>query len=137
MSQGDPKLILTVDGSALQFTGGVALMDRGLENLALISLFTGPGWVGNQLIGTAIGSDFEEAADQPITRQSLNRVRDAAILALDSQLFGSVEVVVANPTGHRLIVTIRIERAGATLELSREGGAWACQTTQPAYRGVN
>lgn len=137
MSQGDPKLILTADGSTLQFTGGAPLMDRGLENLALISLFTRPDWVGNKLMKAQIGSDFEEAANQPITRQSLNRVRDAAVLALDSPLFGNVEVTATNPTGHRLSVAILIERIGATLELSREGGAWRYQTIQPAYRGIN
>ena len=112
-------------------------MDRGLENMALISLFTKPDWVGNQLIVSAIGSDFEEAADQPITRQSLDRVREAATRALDSPLFGDVTVTVLNPTGHRLNVNILIERIGATLELSREGGVWYYQSTQPAHRGIN
>lgn len=133
MTQGDPKLILTADGSRLQFTGGRPLMDQGLENLAFISLFTRPGWVGNQLIKSPIGSDFEEAADQPITRQSLNRVRDAAVRALDSPLFGGVIVEVLNPAGHRLNVNVLIRRTGAALQLSREGGAWFYQTTDPAY----
>lgn len=137
MTQGDPKLILTANGSRLQFTGGRPLMDRGLENLALISLFTAPGWVGNLLIKTPIGSDFEEAADQPITRRSINRVRDAAIKALDSPLFGTVTVDVRNPNGSRLDVKILIQRTGAALELSREGGVWFYQTTAPAHRGIN
>lgn len=137
MMQGDPKLILTADGSSLQFTGGQPLMDQGLENLALISLFTRPGWVGNQLIKSEIGSDFEEAVDQPITRQSLERVRDAAVKAMDSKLFGSVAVEVTNPTGHRINVIIRIDRTGAALELSREGGVWYYQSLEPAHRGIN
>ena len=137
MIQGDPKLILTADGSALQFTGGRPLTDRGLENLALISLFTRPGWVGNQIVKTPIGSDFEEAASQPITRRSINQVRDAAIKALDDPLFGTVRVEVRNPNGYRLNVDILIQRTGATLQLSREGGVWFYQTTEPAYRGIN
>lgn len=136
MTQGDPRLILTANGSTLQFVGGQPLMDRGLENMALISLFTGPGWCGNQLIPTPIGSTFEYECDQPITRQQLNRIRNAAEIALDSPLFGGVTATVRNPTGHRLEITILIRRTGAALQLSKEGGAWGYQTIEPAYRGI-
>ena len=137
MTQGDPKLILTADGSTLQFTGGRPLMDRGLENLALISLFTGPGWVGNSLMKTPIGSDFEQEANKPITRRSINAVREAAVRALDSRLFGTVTVTVTNPTGHRLNVSILIERTGTALQLSKESDVWTYQASEPAHRGIN
>ena len=136
MNQGDPRLILTKDGATLQFRGGQPLLDRGLENLVLISLFTQPGWCGNSLMATPIGSDFEEACDAPITRQALNRIRMAAETALDTPILGAVTVTVGNPTGHRLDVGIRIERTGSALKLSREGGAWYYQTNDPAYKRI-
>jgi len=136
MTQGDPRLILTENGSTLQFIGGAVLLDRGLENMALISLFTRNGWAGNNLLNTPIGSNFEEAVDQPITRRALNEIRDAAEKALDSPLFGTVTATVRNPTGHRLKISIYIERLGAQIELTREGGPWAYQSTDPAYRKI-
>ena len=63
--QGDPKIILTENGATLKFVGGQPVMDRGLENFALISLLTKTGWAGNFFIraeADKIGSDFEEAA---------------------------------------------------------------------------
>ena len=134
--QGDPRLILGPSGSRLQFTGGQPLMDRGLENLVLISLFTQMGWSGNVLLGTSIGSDFEEATNQPITLQALNRIRDAAEKALDSPLFGTVTVTVLNPVGHRLDIHILIEHPGLTIRLTRDGGAWSFQVSDPAYTKV-
>ena len=136
MTQGDPRLILTENGSSLQFIGGVVLLDRGLENMALISLFTQPGWVGNNLLANQVGSGFEKAVDQPITRRALNEIRDAAEKALDSPLFGTVTATVRNPQAHRLEVRILIERLGAQIELTREGGVWTYQATDPAYRKI-
>ena len=136
MTQGDPRLIITPSGVTLQVIDGITLMDRGLENLALISLFTRRGWVGNQLLDVAIGSDFEEAVDQPITRTSLNEIRDAAEKALDSELFGTVTATVTNPSGYIIKVSILIERVGAQIELTREGGAWSYQATEPAYQRI-
>lgn len=139
-TQGDPRLILTANGSSLQFTGGQPIMDTGLENLALISLFTGPGWVGNQLLVTGIGSDFEAACNQPITRQALNDIRDAAKRALNDQAFGDVQVSVSNPVGHRLEINIRIAPPGENpqaIQLNRNGENWTFQALNPAYLRVN
>ena len=139
MMQGDPRLILSANGSRLQFVGGQPLMDRGLENLALISLFTAPGWAGNLLLDSPIGSKFEEATNQPITLQSLNDIRDAAEKALSDEAFGDVTVEVRNPAGHRLDVYILIKPPGSNpqqLRLTRHSENWSFQAIEPAYQGV-
>ena len=139
ITQGDPRIILTASGSRLQFTGGQPLMDRGLENLALISLFTSPGWAGNLLVKSAIGSDFENVCNQPITRQALNDIRNAAERALNNPAFGRIAVTVSNPAGYRLEIYIRIEPPGEnpqTIQLTRNGENWSFQATDPAYKRV-
>lgn len=137
--QGDPRLFLTADGSSLKFTGGQPVMDRGLENLALISLFTRQGWPGNDLLrdpGERVGSDFEEATEQPITLQALNDIRDAAEKALINPAFGRVTVVVENPNSYRLNITVRLEPPGRdikTLLISKNGLNWVAQSLDPAH----
>ena len=131
----DPRLILSADGSRLQFTGGQPLLDHGLENLVMISLFTSQGWVGNRFMKSAIGSDFEAACNQPITLQSLSVIRNAAVRALALTILGKVTVIVTNPTGNNLQVHISVERAGA-VTLSRDNGNWSFQVSDPAYRKV-
>ncbi len=137
--QGDPRLILDENGARLQFIGGHPLLDQGLENLALISLFTAPGWAGNDLFADAaqqIGSDFESSAKQPITLSALNDIRNAAIKALENPAFGKVTVDVTNPTGIRIQVSIRIEPPGADMQellLTTNGLNWQAQAANPAY----
>lgn len=135
-TQGDPRLILTGDGSRLQFVGGQPLMDQGIENLALIALFTGLGWCGNAFMAAAIGSSFEQACNAPITRSSLVLVRSSAVTALAAPEFGKVTVAVTNPSGSQLSVVILIEPPASdpvTLALSRVGGVWLNQAQNPAY----
>ena len=135
---GDPRLFISENGSSFVFRGGQPVMDRGLENLALISLFTGRGWAGNVLfpdINQQIGSDFEEAANQPITLSMLNDVAQAAEKALDNPAFGNVIVTVENPNSSRLKVTILIQPPGQdskVLILSRNGDNWIAQKLEPA-----
>lgn len=135
---GDPRLFLSPNGSKLIFKGGQPVMDRGLENLALISLFTSPGWVGNELFSDAdqkLGSDFENAANQPITLTSLNDLVQAAERALVNPAFGDVTVTVENPNSYRLNVSILIEPPGQDsmeLILSKNGDNWIAQKLDPA-----
>ena len=135
---GDPRLFLSENGSRFIFRGGQPVMDRGLENLALISLFTRRGWPGNVLfsdINQQIGSDFEEVANQPITLSMLNDVAQAAERALDNPAFGNVIVTVENPNSNRLNVTILIQPPGRdsmVLILSRNGDNWIAQKLEPA-----
>lgn len=139
---GDPKLCLNVDGSRLTFRGGQCVMDQGLENLALISLFTSPGWSGNVLfqdVNQKIESDFESVSRQPITVSMFNDLRQAAERALINPAFGNVTVIVTNPNSYRLNVLITIEPPGqdiATLLLTRNGENWLLQNSNPAYSKV-
>jgi len=136
--QGDPRLVLTENGSKIVFKGGQTVMDKGIENLALISLFTRQGWAGNTLFtdpNQKIGSDFIDASLEPITLTSLNNVRDAALKALDSPLFGEVEIEVSNPTSYQLKVDITIKPPGEdpqSIILLKNGINWISQATDPA-----
>lgn len=137
-SQGDPRLIMGPDGTRLQFTGGQPLMDKGLENQALISLFTHPSWCGNKFMKVPIGSDFEEACNQPLTRQSLIRIRNAGEAAL-KPFFPKVQTEVSNPTGHNLAIRFLISPPGSdpsVFLLERSGGSWLMQSTDPAYKRI-
>ena len=74
--QGDPRLFLDENGSYLKFKGGQPVMDKGLENMVYIKLFTSKGWAGNTLFSNPanhIGSDFELSLEAPITLQSLKK----------------------------------------------------------------
>lgn len=114
-------------------------MDAGLENLVLISLFTNEGWCGNGFMKSATGSDFEEACNQPITRQALLRIKSAAERALVDSALGRVTVTVTNPQGYRLNVRVLIEPPASSpqeLTLTRNGTNWISQATNPAYRQI-
>ena len=140
--QGDPYLTLGPNGSRLHYTGGQPLMDQGIENLILISLFTRQGWAGNTFFpdtNQRIGSDFVEAANQPITITSLTDVEQAAVRALDSPVFGRVTATAVNPVSDRLVVTIRVEPPGQdsrTIILTRNGLNWQAQAANPANARV-
>ena len=139
MMQGDPRLIMGPDGTRLQFVGGQPLMDKGLENLVLISLFTNEGWCGNGFMKKSIGSQFEAACDQPVTRQALNEIRAAAEKALKNDALGNVTVTVENPTGYKIRVHILIEPPASNpqeLTLTKNGSNWQSQASAPAYRRV-
>lgn len=137
--QGDPKLFVSSDGSFFKFTGGQPVLDRGLENLALISLFTRPGWPGNVLFqdeNQQPGSDFEEISNQSITLQMINDLENAALRALDNPAFGNIDVVIDNPSGYRLNITITLQPPGQdikTLLITKNGLNWISQTLDPAY----
>jgi len=136
--QGDPRLVLGENGVKIVYKGGQPVMDRGVENLALISLFTRRGWAGNTLFtdpNQKIGSDFIDASRESITLTSMNNVRDAALKALNSPLFGNVEVEVSNPTSYQLKVEITIQPPGEdpqSIILLKNGINWVSQATEPA-----
>lgn len=140
--EGDPRLILTVEGSKLNFVGGQPTMDQGLENMVLISLFTSPGWPGNVLFDNPnerIGSDFEQSAMAAINLDTLNRIRNAAERALSNPVFGEVTVEVTNPTSNRIDVYILIKPPGADISallLQRNGLNWVAQFENPASKRI-
>jgi hypothetical protein len=139
---GDPYITIGPDGSTLTYKGGQPIMDQGLENQAIIALFTKEGWAGNELFKDTdqqIGSDFVEAALQPITLQSLIDVEQAAVRALDSPAFGRVTAEAINPSSDRIQVEITIEPPGQdsqTIILTRNGVNWQAQAINPAHERV-
>lgn len=131
----DIRLIPGVDGTDIQIANGIPLTDNGLENRALISLFTSPGWCGNSFMSDPLGSIFEQVCNQPITRQSINNIRNAGLKALSDPIFGDVTVDIKNPTGQRLNITFTSNN-GLQLQLIRDNGVWQQQATDTAYRKI-
>ena len=72
---GEPKLCMTANGADWEIRGGQPVMDAGLENWALYSMFTKPGWWGNYAIKGPYrhGEDceFDDVTEQPLSRSSL------------------------------------------------------------------
>ncbi|MHA1287294.1 MAG: hypothetical protein ACTSPB_07810 [Candidatus Thorarchaeota archaeon] len=120
--EGDPKIFINENGPNLQINQGQPVMDQGLWNAVIISLFTKPNWAGNVLFTgpyEKIGSVFEYEAQQTISVDMLNKVNNAAQLALkwltDN---GSVDLVntrVRNPAGHNIEVTIELIKDGIAI----------------------
>jgi hypothetical protein len=139
---GDPYLTIGVDGSRLTFIGGQPIMDEGVENQALIALFTDEGWAGNDLFDDPdqkIGSDFIETARQPVTLQSLADIEQAAIRALQSSIFGRVTAEAVNLESDIIRVEITIEpprQDSKTIILTRNGINWQAQAINPAHERI-
>lgn len=142
--EGDPKLILTKDGAELVYRDGQPVMDEGLENNALISLFTAPGWIGNTLLNEdeQIGSDFEGQARGTLTLSKLADIENAAVRALDTSFQKVSESIaqVNNPMGNQLDMFVRISPPGQDVDLlltSKNGLNWRSQALDPANKRIN
>jgi len=139
---GDPKLVLTVNGSKLVYIGGQPVMDQGLENLAFLSLFVPPGWAGNTLVDDPeeiLGSDFITSAKGPITLSKLSQIEQSAVKALSDPVFGQVTATATNPIGSRVNVDILIEPPVGdelALRLLRNGQNWVFQKLNPAHERI-
>lgn len=130
---GDPRILIGPNGADFDYEGGQPIMDAGLENQALLSLFTRPGWCGNTYLPAAqqIGSDFEDTARQGITLATLADIGNAAERALKSNLFPQLAVTVSNPVSTNLRVVASFG-PGQALTLDRRGMLWAAQAASPA-----
>ena len=126
--EGDPKLYFTNNGAELRYEGGQPVMEQGLENQALISLFTREGWCGNVFLPPEnhVGSDYEAACAGSITRSKLADIEDAAVRAMQSKAFQQLDAEAVNPRSDTLIVRITGGPGGA-LSFTREGGLWQNQ----------
>lgn len=112
-------------------------MDAGLENQALIALFTEKGWPGNHLLQpeSQIGSDFEKLARGPITLSKLSLIEQTAVNALSAPIFGTVTAVASNPESWQTNVRILIEPPGreeTEILLVSNGQNWISQAVNPA-----
>ena len=135
--EGDPRIVLTDNGADLDYRGGQPVMDKGVENTALISLFTKPGWPGNIFIPpeNRIGSDFEDTCRGSVTLQKLADIENAAERALASKTFPSAAVDLNNTVADNLHIRMTLSPGGA-LNLVREGALWKNQAADPAYRKI-
>lgn len=141
--QGDPSIRMTDNGATMKFTGGQPVMDQGLENAVLISLFTKRGWWGNVLAGKeseVIGSDYLSEAAKPITElDAINRVTGAGNKALEwlrtAKIIKKATITVTNPRTDYLRADIKIEPPGEdiqTLVFINNGMSWIYQFNFPA-----
>jgi len=141
---GDPAVTITPDGAKMKFINGQPVMDQGLHNAVLISLFTKKGYWGNSLIteeSKKIGSDVEKTALEPIvSMQSINNMTDAIDKALswmtDTKLSKDNEITVTNPSSNNLRATIKITPPGRdsqTLLFLKNGLNWIGQALNPAH----
>lgn len=140
--QGDPRLVIDEDGADLDFQAGQPVMDRGIENSVLLSLFTEKDWVGNALVDKPtqkFGGKFLEAVKQPITATALNDIRNAALSdlnwMLETGLAEEIDISVRNPVSTRLKVLIVVKPPKSDLEvflLTNNGLLWVSQTVDPA-----
>jgi len=140
--QGDPRIVIDEDGADLDFQAGQPVMDRGIENSVLLSLFTESGWVGNTLAekpSQKFGGKFLDAVKQPITATALNDIRNAALSdlnwMLETGLAEEIDISVTNPVSTRLKVLIVVKPPKSDLEvflLTNNGLLWVSQTVDPA-----
>jgi phage gp46-like protein len=116
------------NGAEFGYQSGQPVMDQGVHNAAIISLFTDEGWAGNVFLPpeSRIGSDFVKLCRGTMTLSRLNDIEDAAVRALRSKLFPRVSAEARNPSGGRLYVEIKTGPGGA-LNLNREGPLWRAQ----------
>jgi uncharacterized repeat protein (TIGR02543 family) len=126
--EGEPKLFLTPDGAEIRYVAGQPVMERGLENQALISLFTREGWCGNVFLPpeNKVGSDFEKTCEGSITLSKLADIENSAERALSSKAFQQASAAVSNPKSDNLRVEATVKGGGA-FSLVREGGLWKNQ----------
>jgi phage gp46-like protein len=140
--QGDPYIVIENNGATFHYIGGNPIMDQGLENQALISLFTKQGWPGNFLYDNEaerIGSDFEELSRGPITLSKLALIEKSAENALAADIFGTVTATATNPESWIVSVNILISPPGGRefeLNLVSNGQNWINQAKNPAHKRV-
>lgn len=135
--QGDPAIFISKNGAALKFQGGQPVMDQGLYNAVLISLFTRRGWWANAL-GLDCGSDYEKTLAKPVTRSSLADIENAAERALawmKKQRHASrITVSSRNTTGMQIETEIMIQPpTGDPVKFlaTRQGLVWLGQINNP------
>lgn len=144
--QGDPKVFITNDGAEIVVRSGNPIMDGGLENAVLISLFSKEGWVGNTLFtenDQKIGSKFQDKGNGPVTLTRLNDLANSAEVALqwmiDAGIVSSVEAVTRNPSGNILETEILLTPLGKDVQsilIQQNGQNWIIQINDPAHRRI-
>lgn len=146
-TQGDPLVVIGVNGASTVFKNGQPVMDQGLENDILFSLFSGKAWFGNEFIrepASRIESRFVEATRQPITLTAINAdIPDAAQKDLKSLIdngrISSVDISVRNTASGQIVATFVFHPPGAdifVLEATANGKNWQAQFKYPAHKRI-
>lgn len=143
--QGDVKKILTARGATVQFRGGQPLMDQGVENAAMYSLFS-RSWFANvffQNPDQKLESKFEEEHEKPITLKQLLNIEDAAQKALawmlSQNIASKIDVeTTAGETGKiKTAIQIKPPEGDLTeLLITKHGQNWLAQAAYPANEKV-
>jgi hypothetical protein len=139
--QGDPKIIIDENGADMIYPGdgGQPEMEQGVENQAIISLFTDEGWEGNYYLKNKdqkVGSNYRDTAEKPITLSNLELIRQSTINALSSPVFGEIESIVTTPSSGQIRNGISITPRGknqSEIILQKNGLNWVMQ----AKKGQN
>jgi len=140
--QGDPAIKITSDGASMTFIGGQPVMDQGLNNAVLISLFTKPGWWGNTLFRKdteKIGSEYQKTRTI-IDVSTITDVEQSANDALqwmnNLSLVSNIDITAINPYGDQIVTSINIFPPGQDSQefvFTQNGLAWIGQTFYPAH----
>jgi len=144
--QGDPKIWITKDGAEIVVRNGQPIMDAGLENAVLMSLFTIEDWFGNVLfdrINERIGGRFQKTGNEPVTLSGLNDRSNAAEVDLEwmieEGILSSVEAISRNPTGSYVETEIELTPLGKDVQkllIQQNGENWIIQINDPAHRRI-
>lgn len=141
---GEPKLCMTANGADWEISGGHPVMDAGLENWAMYSLFTKPGWWGNYAIKGPYkhGEDceFDDVVEQPLSRSTLidanNEARRGLQLMIEKGIASEIVAdVIPREGGLGVDFTIEIHRPSADVSvilLQKYGLNWQRQIIDPA-----
>lgn len=133
--EGDPKLYLTEEGAEMNFpdNSGQPEMEQGVENAAVISLFTEKGWSGNFYADKEderIGGDYEKNSNLPVTLSNLELLRQTTISVLNDPIFGTVTSEITAPLSNQRQNLINIKPPGQNKQeilLNANGINWIFQ----------
>lgn len=133
--QGDPKIYIDENGADFNYkgNGGQPEMEQGIENVALISLFTDEGWPGNFYLNTKnkkIGSSYYKDSLRPITLSNIDRLEKSTIIALNDPIFKNVVSNVTTQSSGQLKNIISVQPPQKTLTeivLTKNGLNWVFQ----------
>lgn len=140
--QGDPKIYITSDGATMKFTGGQPRMDKGLENLVILTWFSRE-WYGNVFLkdeNQKLNGKFELANEKPVTVSSLKDIEKAASKDTDylisSGVMSQIEIETVNTDDNQVTTNAVFAPPGAdlfTIVATKHGKNWIAQANDPAY----
>lgn len=119
---GDPLLSNNGSGIIITFKGGQPVLDPGIYNAIILSLFFKP-WFMNAVIEDSlehIGSEFTTyLVNNTITISTLNTARNIALKSLSwlisENIASEIDVRLRNPNGSVIQVLILIKPPGKTI----------------------